>query len=151
MILNKAESEGGVISGYTSIQLSMDRCLLRGNKAARGGGLGVKNCKLKISNSKFIKNEAIFHGGAIYVRGDSSCNISNSHLLQNNAQIGGGALFITTNVTLIGSDINFRRNTCIPRQCHLRGNEYFHNNNCRHIQRKFGQHWKYFCIRWWSI
>ena len=91
----------------------MDRCQLTGNSATEvGGALAVVNCKLKISNSKLIKNEANINGGVLYLRDDASCTISHSQLLQNKARLGG-ALFITSNVTSIGSHTNFRPNSSI--------------------------------------
>ena len=106
LTLRTTESQGGVISGC---HLSMDRCLLTGNRANRGGALEVKNCKLKISNSKLNKNEAYSYGGALYLRDDASWNVSHSQLSQNKAHIGG-AIYSKNNVTLIVSDVNFRRN-----------------------------------------
>ena len=110
MTLNVAEFKGGVFSGCTAIQLSMDWCQLTGNSARVGGALVVKNCKLKISNSKLHKNKAHLYGGALYLQDDTNCNISHSLLLQNKAKIGG-AIYNTNKVTLIGSDIDFIQNS----------------------------------------
>ena len=123
MTLNVAEFEGGVILGFISTQLSMDRCQLTGNSARIGGALAVKSCKVIISNSKLIKNEAHLYGGVLYLRDFASCTISYSQLLKNKAKIGG-AIYSTNNVTLIGSDINFKRNTA-----HSHGSSIFGETN----------------------
>jgi surface protein len=111
---------GGIYLLNVDTNVTINKCVFSNNSAfTDGGGLYSISSKLRISNSKFINNSALF-GGGIFIanRGNilnnvivvnnkadvgggiwinDSCAINNALFSNNNATLGGGGIFVKDN------------------------------------------------------
>eukprot|EP00210_Caulerpa_lentillifera_P003084 g2946.t1 len=122
---------GGAINIHTCLEdscitpvVNIQQCIFLENKAKAGGAIFGENCKLRISNSTFVRNEAVVDGGAIYLatRGPileiQSCSFIANSARDNDVYSrdsltpisGGGALFIRAPQRLTIQDSDFSDN-----------------------------------------
>jgi len=103
---NVAGTEGGGISDNGV--LVMKGCLLKGNKAAKGGALNAKTTVAGVSaaleNNRFIKNQASEEGGAIYLHlmstDTNTVKLINHEFKGNSAKLGG-AIYVDFGTVII--------------------------------------------------
>jgi len=99
---NKAFYGGAIYSDNNFARLHLDRNIFTDNSADNGGAIyktetssadKLPGASLSINNTQFIGNEAIKHGGALYIDWESLW-ISNSEFISNHATNGGALYYI---------------------------------------------------------
>lgn len=85
-------TSGGAVAAMLT-DVTLDRCVVRNNRADVGGGVGVKHGQLTIRNSTISDNVANYWAGGVYTL-DGMIQIRDSTVSQNaaNGQGGGGAI-----------------------------------------------------------
>ena len=86
--------DSGIRAG-SGVDLTLDRCILRGNTSStHGGGLDFSGLNLTVSDSSFLQNYAADQGGGIRCDGDASATASFDRCIisGNNSGFRGGGL-----------------------------------------------------------
>lgn len=93
---NESNANGGAISDYRSLTLSMLNVKMERNVGRQSGGaISLDRSKLVLFWAKFDGNRARQNdGGAIYDSGDSTIAIDESNFLHNYAKRHGGGIFV---------------------------------------------------------
>ena len=96
---NTAETGGTLKYSFSAINLTMDNCIFKENKATDGYGADVDiprgfNVTQTIKNSKFINSNAKGYGGAIRIS-STNINIINSSFTNTVSSDNGAAVYIS--------------------------------------------------------
>eukprot|EP00210_Caulerpa_lentillifera_P003083 g2945.t1 len=101
---------GGAINIHTCLEdscitpvVNIQQCIFLENKAKAGGAIFGQNCKLRISNSTFIRNEADVAGGAVGSH-NGHLVVNGSSFIGNKARLGAGLFIIDDTVLEVGID-----------------------------------------------
>lgn len=102
-------SNGGGIYNYNSSSPTITDCNISINSATRGGGIRNDSSDPNVNNCIFTGNTAVYYGGGIYNRNDSSATVANCVFRANSSDYaGGGMANYQSSLTLI--NCTFRRN-----------------------------------------
>ena len=107
---NRADiTGGGGVMADQGATLTMDRCIVKANRAIgfAGSSAGVRVARASmgtITNSLIIDNTALGQGGGISFTNDSTGSVVNTTIANNVASFGGGGVLLTDGV--VGVEIS---------------------------------------------
>ena len=105
---------GSLIGGAVASDdnLVIDSCVITGNSASRGGGVGTSIYgSLTIRNSTISGNTSSGPGGGVYIGQFGSLTVSNSSIIGNTAATVGGGISLHANNTLLLENSTVSGNT----------------------------------------